>query len=154
MIPMKSYTKNSALISLNIAHHSTHRNHVTKYTSQVSILHLFDFRDTFLQVLQLGGKGLWQQPGISTPFCQVLSCSVYFVYTGNLVYSARRLSTRAFFRSQISCMRLAILRETKKKTPWQYIQTVEPTTYASCTTVYCCLPIDDCRHQYWLPSVS
>ena len=39
--------------------------------------------------------------------------SVFF-YTLDLVHSARRLSTRAFFGSLISCMRLAILRETKK----------------------------------------
>ena len=81
------------------------------------MLHSFDACDTFLQVLQLGGKGLWRQPGISTPFCQLISCSVCFVYTGNLVYSARKLSTRAFLSSLFSCMWLAILRGTKKSPP-------------------------------------
>ena len=38
-----------------------------------------------------------------------------FFKSRNLVYSALRVSTRAFFRSLISCMRLANLRETKKE---------------------------------------
>ena len=42
-----------------------------------------------------------------------LSCSVCFLSL-NLVYSALRLSTRAFLRSPISCMWMANLRKTKK----------------------------------------
>ena len=60
-------------------------------------------------------KGARRIPSDSMMFCQVLSCLVSVFCTLDLVYSARRLSTRAcFLGSLISCMRLAILRETKK----------------------------------------
>ena len=56
-------------------------------------------------------------PSDSMMFCQVLSCSVSFFCTLDLVYSARRL--RAFFwvADLVYCMRLANLRETKKNPP-------------------------------------
>ena len=47
------------------------------------------------------------------PFRVPLVLSTFF-WSLNLVYSALRLSTRAFFRSLISCMRFVNLRETKK----------------------------------------
>ena len=95
------------------AHHLTHRNHVTKYTSQVRMLHLFDSCDAVLQVLQLDGKWLWRLSGISTSFCQVLSCSVYFLHWESRVFGPKT-EYESFFRSQISCIRLAILQETKR----------------------------------------
>ena len=86
------------------AHHSAHRNHVTKYTSQVRMLRLFDSCDTFLQVLQLGEKGLLRLPGIPTPFFQVLSCSLYFLHWKYRVFGPKIEHGRIVW-SQISCMR-------------------------------------------------
>ena len=54
---------------------------------------------------------------IPLPFRVPLVLSMFF-WSLYLVCSAVRLSTRAFFRSLISCVRLANLRETKKASPY------------------------------------
>ena len=53
----------------------------------------------------------------SSTYVSRSSRTQYIFLSLNLVYSALKLSTRAFFRSVISCMRLANLWETKKSIP-------------------------------------
>ena len=57
----------------------------------------------------------------------------------NLVYSALRKSTRAFFRSLISCIRMANLRETKKASPYNYARPTQD-------------PHGCCRAEFFIPN--
>ena len=81
-----------------------HQTHGAKYTSQEHCwlcLILVILSSSF----QLGGKALWILPGISTPLCQVFSCSVYFLHLESRVFG-RKTEHYSYVRSQISYMPL------------------------------------------------